>query len=250
MRIPETAIDVKLVSYFDNLRPAKNVTGIADASPGNPVNPAVMLELAGPDGVDARSAMAWFDHESGDPKGKSGGPRYPYRVAYAYEPTIEIDGPALVFADVDDRLSWIFVSSSGERKTGEVVAGEDLPLPMPAFRLKPKAIYRPPRASRTATTFKGYKAEAQVARFVVTSWDGAAAAPVWLPLGERRTIALGDRTLTLSWTPTSARSGSRSSSTTSTATSIRARRKPSSFESYCRLGIRRSSRRARTSRST
>ena len=55
--------------------PPRTSPGSSDASPGNPVNPAVMVELAGPDGVDARSAMAWFDHESGDPKGKSGGPQ-------------------------------------------------------------------------------------------------------------------------------------------------------------------------------
>jgi ResB-like family len=199
--IAADGLEVRLVAYYDNMRPGRMRRGPVDASPGNPQNPAVTVEITGPKGTDRHVALAYLDDHAAI-AGATENPVYGYRASYEVEPRIDLAGPQLLLAEVDGRLSWVFASTSGERTTGEVVAGEDLALPVPAFRIRPAAVYRHLRVD-DGFEFKGFKAENQVIRLSISAADGTAAAPIWLKLGSsRRTFALGDRTFAISWAPT------------------------------------------------
>jgi hypothetical protein len=235
--IPGTNVVVKLGAYYDNMRPSRTRREHTDASPGNPVNPAIVLELAGPRGADHRTVFAYFTEAvptSRPESSPSGAPKYPYQVVYECAPRIELEAPGLLFADVDGRLVWVFVSTSGERSTGDVKAGEDLPLPMPAFKLRPAVLYRRLRIEE-GYEFKGYKADNQVIRVSVTDTSGAVAEPIWLKLGGRREFALHDRTFRLSWFPTARALGFSLKLNDFHRDFYPGSTEESSFESYCLL---------------
>jgi hypothetical protein len=234
-KIPGTDLDVKLVSYYDNMRSDRMKHGPIDASPGNPQNPVVMLEISGPLGIDRHAAIAYREDQDSS-AASSDALKYPYTVSYETEPRIELPGPQLLLADARGRMTWIFVSSSGERTSGEVTPGTDLPLPMPAFKVRPVAIYRHLRVEE-GYEFRGYKAdhpEKQVIRLSMS--DGpVTAAPLWLRLGSRRTIAVGDRSFTVSWGPTIKPMGFSLKLNKFHRDFYPGSTEESSFESYCRL---------------
>jgi cytochrome c biogenesis protein ResB len=107
---------------------------------------------------------------------------------------------------------------------------------MPAFRIRPQAVYRNLRVE-DGYEFRGYKAdrpELQVIRISVS--DGTiAAAPIWLRPGSRKTFALGDRTFTISWAPTIRPLGFSLKLERFHRDFYPGTTEESSFESYCKL---------------
>jgi hypothetical protein len=237
-KIPGTDLEVRLVSYYDNMRPGRSSRGPVDASPGNPQNPVVMVEITGAQGADKHAAIAFRADDGASSAASGESLRYPYTARYEAEPRIEIAGPQLLLADVNGRLSWIYASSSGERTSGEAATGSDLPLPIPAIRIRTARVFRQLRVE-DGFEFRGYKAdraETQVIRLSVAASDGsAAAAPFWLRLGTRRTIAVADRTFVFSWAPAIKQLGFSLELNRFHRDFYPGSAEESSFESYCRL---------------
>jgi hypothetical protein len=193
-RIPGTEIDVRLRAYADGAQLERG--GVADLTPGSPVRPAVTLALAGPQGEDSRIAYAYVDETLPPPDEMPKG-RYPYQVTYAYEPKLDVEGPALLFLAVDDRLRFVWASRDGTTTSGPVEAGAPLPLPMPALRLVPRSAFRALRVD-DQYRFTGYEPR-ESAILLRPAWNGVAGEPFWLPLGASREFLRDDRRFEVSW---------------------------------------------------
>jgi hypothetical protein len=114
-------------------------------------------------------------------------------------------GGTLLFVDVDGVMKWVYATADGERIRGDVVPGEKLALPMPAFTITPTAVFRKLLIDESFD-FDGLQADTpQATRFRVER-DGKEVAPTrWLALANpelnTRGFALGQRVYRVSWTP-------------------------------------------------
>jgi hypothetical protein len=199
--IPETDVEVRLVEYFDHLRPDGG-RGFRDASPGNPVNPAVKVVLRGAAGEDVHHAFAFFPERPAEGGVFADGRKAPYRVEYRATPRVEIEGPELVFAFVDGGFRWLYASADGARATGEIVRGVDLPPPPPMLKVRVNATQSRLRVVDDYE-FRGHRPERQAALLRIEGLRDGAPAPasMWLPLGARKAIDYDGRTYLASWSP-------------------------------------------------
>jgi hypothetical protein len=231
--LPESDVRIRLGDYCDNLRVAAGGKELADASPGNPLNPAVEVAIAGAAGEDRHHALAFFPERPPPGGAFTDGRKLPYRVSYRFEPAVELPGPGLLFAAVGDDLRWVYVAASGERVGGVVAEGAALALPVPGFALRATKLFRRLRATEEYA-FKGYRGERQAIRVRI---DGASDAPepAWIPLGRRATLEAGGRTFVVAWSPATRALGFSLQLHDFRRDFYPGSSEESSFESYCRL---------------
>src|SRR5262249_42610158 len=120
------------------------------------------------------------------------------------------------------------------RSWGPVVKGQDLPLPMPAFKLRPTGVFHRLRKD-DGYEFKGYRPEAQVIRVQARPADGTEPAFAWVPLGSRKPILVGDRQFVIQWGPSVKSLGFSLTLSDFHRDFYPGSTEESSFESYCKL---------------
>jgi hypothetical protein len=222
--IPGTAISVRLRGYFD----LTMVSGghYVDASPGLPWNPSVAVTLDGAEGEDTRQVGAFT--EEPPPKG-----RYPYELAYLYEPAIRIPGPRIVIVAAGGSFDVVYFSADGTKTVGDVEVGAPLPLPMPFLKLVPTGLYRNLRVEDDYS-FESYEPRNPVIR-ITPAWDGVAGEPLWVPLHDSRVFVHDERQFVVSWRSTARTLGFSLGLYDFHRDFHPGSRTPATFESYLRL---------------
>ena len=203
VEIPGTGITVRGLGWYDYLVPGRTEGAPpSEGARGMAGNPAIEVELDGPEGKASRMAYALTDdpHAGHDHETLYEG----YEVHLDHIPAYPLEEGVLFVLpheEQPDRLDWVYIlKSTKQRLHGEIVEGQPLALGIPMSLVAKKVYDRFHQVS--GFKLKGYNPERQVAHVRVEGAEQLSETDGWMGLGSTRGIDLrtpDERTFRLTW---------------------------------------------------